>query len=125
MYAIVEFGWVKTGSFNGLVPELLGRNTEKSTRNVNAHNPETDKPKHDVHGNCHVSDCKESLVQRQNREFNQGDAGGVDKGVGESDLPGGQFVSLILCFIYTYLKVDPTILGWDHGDVGPHSVEQN
>ena len=66
LQAIVEFGWVKTGSFNRLVPELFGGNAQKSAGNVNTHNPKSDKSEHDVHGNCHVSDCKESLVQRQN-----------------------------------------------------------
>lgn len=56
LHAIVEFGGVKTGSFNGWVPELLGGNANKSTGDVNTHNPEADKSKHDVHCNCHVSD---------------------------------------------------------------------
>lgn len=84
--AIVEFGGVKTGSFNGRVPELLGGNANKSTGNVNTHNPEADESKHDIHCNCHVSDCKESLIQRQNGEFNEGNTTGIDKVVGESKL---------------------------------------
>lgn len=84
--AIVESGGVETGSFNSWVPELLGGDANKSTGNVNTHNPEAGESKHDIHCNCHVSDCKESLVQRQNREFNERDAAGVDKGVGESEL---------------------------------------
>lgn len=56
LHAIVEFGGVKTGSFNGWVPEFLGGNANKSTGDVNTHNPEADESKHDVHCNCHVSD---------------------------------------------------------------------
>lgn len=35
-----------------------------------------------------MSDCKESFVQCQNGEFNEGDTTGVDEGVGESELSG-------------------------------------
>ena len=86
MDSIVEFCWVKAGSFNRLVPEPFDGDTQKSTCNVNTHNPESDESKHDVHCNCHVSDCKESPVQCQNGVFNEGDAAGVDKGIGKAEL---------------------------------------
>lgn len=72
-----------------------------------------------------MSDCKESLVQRQNRVFNERDAASVDEVVGKSELLGVNAWYFHRAEVVTYLEVDHEILRWDHCDVGPHSIEQD